>query len=767
MRRARQGPAVRSFHDFQPTRLVRDDTLLHRCDAMSDTFYRRELAALCMVGLCVAPGIGSAQTANSPGADQTDAAKPAQTLQPVIVVGKPDEYRAPPSSTASRTETPALQNPQSTQVVPRAVIDDQNALNLADALRNVAGVQFDFGFNGAAMPLVILRGFPSTSMTAMGPMSGSSTYYVDGSKVTGVPINMANVQSVEVVKGPSSVLYGRAEPGGLVNVVTRPIASVPSFGFEQTIGQYGLSRSSLELSGPLNDERTLRARAAASYATSNSIRDFVKDKLGAFTASLAWVPNARSNVTATLDYSDQRYRTDMGVPAIGDRPADLPWSTQFNDSPDLSRSKTTSLRLDASHQLTDAWQVKARLLSVRSDSSEVDISPYRVDLSAPFSTPDQACAGTGNPMCRYYYYVRPEGRYKLDQFNVDFIGKFEAGSVQHTVLVGLDSYYGRKSGTTYFEQLSAVDIDNPALGNTPALDTAMAMPMELDDHSRWTSVYAQDQIALGQGVFLTGALRYDRTSAIYASPGTEPNDASFTTPRLGAVWQFAPNQSVYAQYQNAVSANNGRDSVTQAALPAEKARQFEIGHKIELFDKRLSSTVALYELVKVNRGATVPVATAPYYNFVAVGKARSRGLEWDVSGQVTSQLALIGSYAYTATRVLSDPSYEGKELANVARHAGSLWARYAFDSQWTTGAGVFAQGQRQGNVDNSFQLPGYVRVDAMLGYRFGLGGAKASLQFNLDNVFDKKYYTGSHQFVSDWIKLGSPRTAKATLRLDY
>ena len=692
--------------------------------------------------------------------------QPTQTLPPVTVIGKPDTYRAPESTTATRTNTPSLQNAQSTQIVPRAVIDDQNSLTLSDALRNVAGVQFDFGFNGASQPLIILRGFPSVSMTAMGPMSGASTYYLDGSKVAGVPVNMANVQSIEVVKGPSSVLYGRAEPGGLVNVVSKPISTVPSFSFEQTIGQYNLSRTGVELSGPLNDDRTLRGRAAASYSTTGSIRDFVKDKLGAFSGSIAWVPDARTNVTATLDYTNEHYRTDYGVPAIGDRPADLPWSRQFNDAPNLSSTKTTSLKLDATHKISDAWQVKVKLLSLRSDTSEIDVAPYRGDLGLG-TTPAQTCPGTATTLCRYYINVRPEGKNKIDQLNVDFTGNFDSGGIKHTVLLGVDTYNARKTGTIYLQQLDSVDIYAPVLGQTPALDTAASYASEIEDRSRWTSVYVQDQLVLGHGVFLVGALRHDRTSAIYAAPGVEPNKQSFTTPRIGVVWQFAPNQSVYAQYQDAVSANNGREPTTLAALPAERARQFEIGHKIELLDGKLSSTVALYELTKRNRAGSVPVATPPFYTTVTVGEARSRGLEWDVSGEVTQRLSLIGSYAYTATRVLTDPAYEGKELANVARHSGSLWARYSFDSQWTGGAGVFAQGQRQGDIGNTFQLPGYARIDAMLAYRFALGSAKAALQFNVDNLFDKKYYSGSHQYAQDWIKLGTPRAARATLRLDY
>lgn len=715
--------------------------------------------ALCVAGIINLPAIAQEQS-------DVKAQQQVSTLPTVTISGDREGYQSPSSSTATRTNTPSLQTPQSIQIVSQAVIRDQNALTVSEALRNVAGVQFDFGFNGAMQPLTILRGFPSVSMTVMGSMSGASTYYLDGSKTAGVPVNMANVQSVEVIKGPASVLYGRAEPGGLVNIVTKPISNISELSVEQTVGQRGLSRTSIEASGALNDDRTILGRVATSYYTSNSIRDFVKDKLGAFSGSLAWVPDARTSITATVDYTDQRYRTDYGVPAIADRPADLPWSRQFNDSPYLSSTKTTSLKLDASHQLNDTWQIKAKLLSLRSDTSEMDIGSYRVDLGAG-TTPDQSCPGTGNPLCRYYFYVRPNGKYQLDQFNTDLIGKFKAGGIGHTVLVGLDTYTSKKTGTSYFQQLSAADIYNPVLGNTSGLDLSLAMPMEIDDRNSWTSFYVQDQLAFGNGVFLTGALRHERTSAIYASPGVEPNKQSFTTPRLGAVWQFAPNQSVYAQYQDAVSANNGRDTVTLAPLAAERARQFEIGHKIELFDGKLSSTIALYDLVKRNRGGTVTIDVEPFYDTVTIGKARSRGLEWDVTGQLTKSLSLIGSYAYTATEVTEDPAYQGKKLANVARHTGSIWASYTLDSQWTAGGGVFAQGQREGDIGNTFQLPGYARVDAMLAYKFGLGGSKASLQFNIDNVFDKKYYTSSHQFSQDWIKLGNPRTAKATLRMDY
>lgn len=718
------------------------------------------LAAACLA--LVSSSAAAQGTLSSPAS-----ATPAGTLPTVKVTGTPDDYRAPASPTATRTDTPSLETPQSVQVVPRAVIEDQNALTLSEAVRNVSGVQHDFGFNGMLQPLLILRGFSSTSMTAMGSMSGASGYYLDGTKVMGVPVNMANVQSVEVVKGPSSVMYGRAEPGGLVNVVSRPISSVPEFSFEQTLGQYGLSRTAVEASGSLNADRTLRGRVSASYFSADSIRDYVKDRLGAFNGSLAWVPDSRTNITATLDYSDSRYRTDAGIPAIGNRPANLPWSAQFNDTPTLSSAKTTSLRLDASHQINDTWQLKGRFLTLRSDTSELDIYPYRVDLGMGM-TPAQTCPGTGNPLCRYYFGVRPDGRYSVDQLNADLVGKFKTGAVSHEVLFGFDTYRTRKTGTTYTQQIDSINIYNPVLGNTPPLDLTMAMPGDFDDYSRWNSFYVQDQIALGNGVSLIGALRYDRTSAVFGVTGTPPNEQSFTTPRLGAIWKFAPNQSVYAQYQDAVAANNGRDTVTGAALAVERARQFEVGHKAELFDRKLSSTIALFHLTKRNRGATVIDPLSPTgTNIVTVGEAVARGLEWDVSGQITRKLSLIASYAYTDGKVTRDPTYQGKKLPNVARNTASLWARYAVDPQWTVGGGVFVQGQREGDSGNTFQLPGYGRLDAMASYRFGLGGGKAALQLNVDNLLNRKYYASSHQFVQDWIKVGTPRTAKVTLRVDY
>jgi iron complex outermembrane recepter protein len=606
--------------------------------------------------------------------------------------------------------------------------------------------------------MLILRGFPTVSMSARGPMSGSTGYYLNGTKVQGVPVNITNVESVEVIKGPNSVLYGRAEPGGMINVVERQTQAKPMFSFEQSLGSYQLSRTTLEAAGGLNSDASLKGRAAVSYSRSSSNRDFVQDQLGAFSGALTWQPSASTQATFKIDYSDQKYRNDYGIPALGNRPADFPLNRQYNDSPDLSSTKTTAYQLDLTQQLTSNWKLKAHFLRSDSKASELDITPYRIDL---FTGDD--CIAIAGQMCRYYFSAKPGFDRSITQFNVDAVGEFSTGSLKHKLLLGVDSYNSKADSTSYFAVLPSVDLFNPQLGNSPRLDTATASASDTEDRSKWTGIYMQDQIALGSGVHLSFGVRYEKTSAIYGPPGTPPNEQSFTSPRAGLVWEFTKGQTVYAQYQESVAANNGRDLAGQP-VAAEQAKQVEIGHKLESASGGLTSTVALYQLTKRNLANYVPTLAGT--EIIAVGEARSRGLEWDISGRISPTLSLIGSYAYTDAVVTKDSFFEGKRLPNVARQSGSLWLRYTPLSAWTFGGGLFFQGQREGDQPNTFEMPGYGRVDVMAAYRFPIGSTKASLQLNLNNLFNKRYYTGSHQFVQDWIAPGAPRSGLLTFRVE-
>ncbi|MEQ1780154.1 MAG: TonB-dependent siderophore receptor [Hyphomonadaceae bacterium] len=692
----------------------------------------------------------------APATAQTEPTSPDDKTDRVVVTGRQD-YVLPESSAATKTDTPVLLTPQSVQVVPRAVLNDQRAVTLTDAVRNVAGVSSDFGFNGSTQPLLVLRGFSSVSMTALGSMSGASTYYLDGVKVAGLPIDMSNVEAVEVVKGPNSVLFGRSEPGGVVNVVSRPFSETPRFSAEQTVGSYGLSRTSANGATTLDADKTWRVRGSASYYTTDSNRDFVEERLGAVSGGVAWVPDDRTSVSLTLGYIDQKYRSDYGVPSDGNRPANLPDSRQFNDAPELSSVESLSALIEATHKFSDDWEIKAKFLALRADTREVDVGTYRFDLGL---NPGQTCDGTGADLCRYYFNARPDGDLDVNQATIDLFGKVETGAWTHHLLFGVDGYETEKSGLAYLQQLTSVNVANPVLGPTPALDPALAIPVDMLEWNRWASVYAQDQIDFGGGLHGILAVRQDWTSAIYAAPGTEPNRISSTTPRVGVVWEFQPGQSIYTQYQEALSANNGRDPISGAELDPEKSRQTEVGYKIVTADGRLIATLAAYELTKRNRAdlTLFPIIQT-------IGTARSRGIELDVIGQITPDLALLGSYSYVDAKVTDDGPYAGTRLANVPYNSGSIWARYTIDQNWAIGGGIFYQGEREGDIANTFQLPGYTRVDLMAAYDFLAFGNSASLQFNLNNAFDERYYASSHQFSPDWILPGAPRSISATLRI--
>ncbi|MCA1936910.1 MAG: TonB-dependent siderophore receptor [Asticcacaulis sp.] len=688
----------------------------------------------------------------------SQAAEAGEATTEVVVTGR--KLLPARTTEANRTAIPNLLTPQAIQVVPVEVLQDQQVFTLSDATRNVSGVTTDFGFNGLTQPLLVLRGFPSTSMTAFGSMLGASNYYLDGTRVSGLPVNMTDVQAVEVLKGPNSVLFGRGEPGGVVNVVTKPLRATPGLEFVQTLGEYGLSSTSLNGGGAVNDDKTLLVGGSASYYTTDSVRDFVEEKLASVGLKVQWQASPNTTVSASADYLDHRYRNDYGIPAIGNTVANLPLHTQFNNAPELSHIESRVLRLEVAHRLSDNWSLKAKAISFDADMREVDITAYRMDMAM-----SGACDGDGNPLCRYYYYARPDGSNSMGQYALDLTGKITAGDITHNLLISADAYRAKKKGITLFSAIGGVDIYHPVFTNTPKLgDTVVLDALDYVDYNNWQGLSVQDQIDFGNGLNLVLAVRHDKAEAGYILPGVTTNTVEYTSPRAGLVWSLSPNQTLYAQAQSSLAANNGRDMLGKAVDP-ETAKQTEIGYKYQAPDGKLSATVALYELIKKNRADfTLYYVTG---EILTTGEARSRGLEVDVIGEVTPALSLIASYAYTDTEVTQDANYQGKALANAPEHAASLWATYSVSEKWRVGAGLFYQGDRYGDIGNTFVMPAYTRVDAMVSRAFEVSGKPALIQLNVNNLFDERYYTGSHQFVQDWVQPGSPRTASVTLRLAY
>jgi iron complex outermembrane receptor protein len=248
------------------------------------------------------------------------------------------------------------------------------------------------------------------------------------------------------------------------------------------------------------------------------------------------------------------------------------------------------------------------------------------------------------------------------------------------------------------------------------------------------------------------------------------HEDSRLNPRFGIVYQPWQWLSVYGNYVESIGSNNGL-TPTNATNKPELGEQYEIGFKTEFFDGRLASNIAYYHLTKENMLIGVP--GLPYR--VPVGAARSQGLELDLTGEITDYLSMVGTYAYTDARVTQDNGYapwglaskQGKRLPNVPEHSGSLWLTYHPDDHLKIGAGVFAQGKRAGDNDNTYDLAGFVRLDAMASYSWNVGHTKLTTQFNVNNLLDKDYYRGSRFSDRTGALPGEPISFIGSLRVDY
>ncbi|MGH8613517.1 MAG: TonB-dependent siderophore receptor, partial [Gammaproteobacteria bacterium] len=258
------------------------------------------------------------------------------------------DYNRQDATTATKTDTPIMETPVSIQVVPRQVLQDQQATRVEDAVKNVSGVQSSFNYGDEGYDFFI-RGF-NTDYSAFhnGFRAG------DGLGTPGI----ANVERIEVLKGPAAVLYGRIEPGGLINLVSkRPLFS-PYYSIQQQFGSYDLYRTTLDAAGPLLSDSSLAYRFNFEYLDKNFFRDFVYTERIFVAPSLTWRPREDTEVNLLVEYAHVNGSEDQGIPAIGNRPAPLPISRSLVGSNNNQTSDDTQLYLTASHQLNEAWTVR-------------------------------------------------------------------------------------------------------------------------------------------------------------------------------------------------------------------------------------------------------------------------------------------------------------------------------------------------------------------------------------------------------------------------
>lgn len=696
--------------------------------------------------------------------------EPAQRLDRVEITGKVVKgYAASSSQAATKSDTPILGTPMAVQVVPRDVIEDRQERTTLEAVKNVSGVQsatYQF------YDQFLIRGFDS----------GYGTIFRNGLQLRGIneSVNMAFVDRVEVIKGPASMLYGRIEPGGFVNVVTRKPEAESIYRVEQRFGSWGYLGTTVDATGRVTDDGSLLYRVTGDLDKARSWVDNAHRDNKAVAASLTWQPTQAFDINLQIEhYNSKTTWLDASIPVVGNRPADLPRNFSILYPESWTNYPYTVNRtlyaFEWHYTLGPTWKLTQRFHYVRSREDQQGI--YANDFDGVDTFASVRFTHSAPDWWRWTYGT-----------NLDLAGEFKTGAIGHRLLAGVDwarfvddtpGSTGNIPGAAPLNMRAPLyAIDLPVVDTLAATDSTNVL---WRDRSKDTGIYVQDQIALTERWDLLLGGRYDWATDSYSDvygnrdapcypnctgyPVTPyPTDKAFS-PRAGLLYKATDVVSLYASYSKSFGSANGRDN-NGNPLKAQIGKQYEFGAKSLLLDGTVTASATLFSLTKSNIPEYDPVNFFPH----VVGEARSRGLEIDIAGQVTHRVSVIGSYTYDQTIITNDPygGTQGKRLSGAAPQVFSLWTR--FDSApgatrgWKIGAGVYASAPRQGDDNNTWQLPGYARVDALLAFRTSVFQRRLAAQFNVNNVFDRKYFDHGGYGAAAY---GAPRTFIGAIRIDF
>jgi iron complex outermembrane recepter protein len=657
--------------------------------------------------------------------------EPDEGEEEIVATGQQDTgYRVPNATTATKTDTPLRDIPQSIQVIPRQVIEDQGSTRISDITRNVSGVNTTTGPSGVG-EFFTIRGFSGNEF-------GGGNEFRNGFRSLGLgSFNSGNIERVEVLKGPASVLYGQIEPGGIINFVTKQPVDRPYYSGDLEIGSFNFYRPSLDISGPLTNDKRLLYRLNLGYENSGSFVNFVDRQIIQIAPTFSYTIGDNTKLTLSYEYLSEEGTNNPGLPRnpIAFR---LPRSLFLGEPEDTVDSEAQALTFGLEHRFSKNWQLRSRFAW---QSESFKRNAFRIG---------RRLAPDGRTLGRQLQ-VDTEDRTNSYSIQTDLIGKFKTGSIEHQLLFGIEWVNFRDLDATGFAAVDPIDILNPLYGvPRPTLFDEGAS--RLTTRSNTIGLYLQDQVTLLPNLKILVGGRYefiDEKSGFQelGEDGVTEIDSisenSFFnqafSPRVGIVYQPIKPISLYASYSTSFIPNNTLTSTGELIEPT-RGTQFEIGVKAEAFDGKLAATLATYQITKTNVLTTDP--DDPDFS-IPIGKTRSRGIEFDIAGKPLPGWNVIGSFFFndSVVTVGDENNPVGDTLIDAPKSGASLWTTYEIQSGDLKGlgfgGGLFYVGEVEAELPNSFVLPSYVRTDATIFYRRD----NWKIGLNFKNLFNTRYYT--------------------------
>lgn len=692
-----------------------------------------------------------------PGSEIESDAPAADPEEEVVVTGEQETgYRVPSATTGTRTDTPILDIPASIQVIPRQVIEDQQVTRIDEALQNVPGVTFrgiDTETRGIDFSI---RGFEDAPVLR----DGFRTY------VNQAFPEVTNLERIEVLKGPASILFGEIQPGGAINLVSKKPLSEPFYETELQVGNRGFVRPRFDFSGPLTADGSLLYRLNGLYQRGDSFRDYDQEVRRFFIGpTLTWKISPNTDLRVSLEYTDDKRPADFGLPAFGDGVVDVPRDRIPNEPDDTRTNEYLSVSYDFEHRFSENWKLQ-NAFRYSSNNYNFNVIAYPYDF-------DEA---TGTET-RYFASLELQNQDYSLQTNV--IGEFATGPINHTLLFGVDlnRSTGDRVAVGDFETPILLNIFNPVYRQLPKPDQDILPVVEdTEIEANRLGIYVQDQVSLFDNLKLLAGLRYDivdqkTTSAqtIFNAVGgeqTQNNDAF--SPRVGIVYQPIKELSLYASYSQSFNPNT-ETTASGDPLEPEKGEGYEVGVKAELLGGRLFGTLAYFDITKQNVAVADPNPTLAFDAFIATGEQKSRGVELDITGEILPGWNIIAAYAYIDAEVTNDtnPVFVGSKLPGIPKHSANLWTTYEVQSGNLQGLGFglgfnFA-GPREGGLPNSFEVDSYFITNAAIFYRRN----NWRFRLNFKNLFDVNYIETAQNERIEGIYPGEPFTVLGSVSVEF
>lgn len=735
-------------------------------DSFASSFKRSVFSGALVTGALALTPVAHAQKADE---------QPVQ-LSPVTVQGEAESYQAPTKAAGPKMTAPLLDTPRSVITIPQELIKDRGAASLQDVLRTTPGITLGSGEGGTPTgDRPFIRGYEaSTDMFIDGVRD-----YARGSHET------FNLESVEVLKGPSSAYTGRGGTGGSINLVTK---APKNYNFFETSATYGTGdqwRTTIDGNYAFSETGALRLNLMKMGGKVAGRDGVTVDRWG-IAPSLAFGLGTPTRVTLSYSHIENKDMPDLGIPFKNSaRPGRL-------TPPDVDRSNFYGRRnVDFRENVFDT--ATAEMEHDLSDKLTVrNVTRYGKTLNHYLMTRpsfdncslgDGAPCSTEGPGAEFTRKDRASWRGSESLVNqTDIFGEFNTGSLKHSFSAGLefskeDIYTKKVAGLpydkAYADKLEKDSLYNPNSGRNYTYNLTYGVKDKVGD-IKTSSVYLFDTIEFSEAWSANLGLRYDNFKVADHGKNTARSDGMWNY-QLGLVYKPAANGSIYVSYGTSSNPSGenlgqagGADGISSGAnvgnnLAPEKSRSWEIGTKWDVMDERLSLTAAIFQTDKTNARTIDPI-TGDASND---GSNQVRGLELGVSGAITPKWNVWAGYSYLDPKVKDfwkdkTTNYNGKQMKFIAKQNLSLWSTYKVMPKLTVGGGATYMGKRFVDDGNDYYLPSYWRYDAMARYEVN---KNLSFQLNANNLSNNAVYDASH--VGIFANVGAGRSYMLTATYRY